>query len=158
MRKMFCCVVALLATVGCFAIPSVQAADVEEGFVSIFDGKSLDGWAKHGGSAKYKVEDGCIVGECVPNTPHNTFLVYEKEYGNFILKLDFKVSVAGNSGVQFRSQIREDGDRMFGYQCEISGDQDNARIYDEGRRGHQKGRVWLDPTADETLKKALMQT
>ena len=154
MRKLFCCVAALLATVGCFAVSSAQAADVEEGFVSIFDGKSLDGWAKHGGSAKYKVENGEIIGECVPNTPHNTFLVYEKEYGNFILKLDFKVSVPGNSGVQFRSQIREDGDRMFGYQCEIAGDQDNARIYDEGRRGHQKGRVWLDPTPEETLKKA----
>ena len=111
---------------------------------------------KHGGSAKYKVEDGAIVGKCVPNTPHNTFLVYEKPFGNFILKLDFKVDVPGNSGVQFRSAIREEGDRVFGYQCEIApGDQVTCRIYDEGRRGHQKGRIWLDNTADDVLKASI---
>ncbi|MCF0234326.1 MAG: DUF1080 domain-containing protein, partial [Thermoguttaceae bacterium] len=115
---------------------------------------TLNGWAKHGGAANYKVEDGAIVGTCVPNTPNNTFLVYEKEFGNFILKLDFKVAVPGNSGVQFRSHIRKDDDRVFGYQCEISGDPDNARIYDEGRRGHQKGRVWLDNTSDDVRKAA----
>ena len=146
----------LLATFGCFSVANVQADDAEEGFVSIFDGKSLDGWAKHGGSAKYKVEDGCIVGECVPNTPNNTFLVYEKPFGNFIFKCDFKVEVPGNSGVQFRSAIRENDDRVFGYQCEIApGDKDTCRIYDEGRRGHQKNRVWLDNTPEEVLNESI---
>lgn len=156
MRKTLCAAAMLLATFGCFAVSSVQADDADEGFVSIFDGKSLDGWAKHGGSAKYKVEDGCIVGECVPNTNGNTFLVYEKPYGDFILKLDFKVDVPGNSGVQFRSAIRENDDRVFGYQCEIApGDPDTCRIYDEGRRGHQKGRVWLDNTDPEVTKASI---
>ncbi|MDO5308918.1 MAG: DUF1080 domain-containing protein [Planctomycetia bacterium] len=152
MKKSLCLLAALLATVACFACNPSNAQEAEEGFVSIFDGNSLDGWTVHGGQAKYKVDDGCIVGECVPNTPGNTFLVYEKTYGNFILKLDFKVDVPGNSGVQFRSAIRKDDDRVFGYQCEIApGDRDTCRIYDEGRRGHQKGRVWLDATADEVL-------
>lgn len=156
MRKTICAVAILLATFGCFSVATTYAADAEEGFVSLFDGKTLNGWAKHGGSAKYKVEDGAIVGKCVPNTPHNTFLVYEKPFGNFILKLDFKVDVPGNSGVQFRSAIREEGDRVFGYQCEIApGDQVTCRIYDEGRRGHQKGRIWLDNTADDVLKASI---
>ena len=106
MRKTICAVAILLATFGCFSVASVQAADGEEGFVSLFNGENLDGWAKHGGRATYKVQDGCIVGECVPNTPNNTFLVYEKPFGNFIFKCDFKCEVAGNSGVQFRSAIR----------------------------------------------------
>ena len=158
MRKTICAVAILLATFGCFSVASVQAADGEEGFVSLFDGKNLEGsgWAKHGGSATYKVQDGCIVGECVPNTPNNTFLVYEKPFGNFIFKCDFKCEVAGNSGVQFRSAIRKDDDRVFGYQCEIApNDKDTCRIYDEGRRGHQKGRVWLDNTDEEILKKSI---
>ena len=158
MRKTFCVAVAFLAAFACYAVTTAFAADGnEEGFVSLFDGKSLDGWAKHCVSAKYKVEDGAIVGECVPNnTDGNTFLCYEKPFGNFILKLDFKVDVPGNSGVQFRSEIRESDDRVFGYQCEIApGSTDTARIYDEARRGHQKGRVWLDNTDDEVLAKAL---
>ena len=155
MRKTLCMIAALAAVVACYVSAPVQAADEEEGFVSLFDGKSLDGWATHGGQAKYKVEDGAIVGECVPNTPGNTFLVYEKPFGNFILKLDFKVDVPGNSGVQFRSHINEDQDRVFGYQCEIDPDEpDMARIYDEGRRGHQKGRVWLDETSDDVRNAA----
>ncbi len=156
MRKTICAVAMLLATFGCFSVATAQAADAEEGFVSLFDGKTLNGWAKHGGSATYKVEDGCIVGECVPNTPNNTFLVYEKPYGNFILKLDFKLEVPGNSGVQFRSAIREEDDRVFGYQCEIApGDKDTCRIYDEGRRGHQNGRIWLDNTAEDVLNASI---
>lgn len=152
MRKTICAIAMFLATFGCFSVATVQAADVEEGFVSLFDGKSLNGWTKHGGSATYKVEDGCIVGECVPNTPNNTFLVYEKAFGNFIFKCDFKLDVDGNSGVQFRSAIREEGDRVFGYQCEIAPkSKDTCRIYDEGRRGHQKGRIWLDNTAEDVL-------
>ena len=154
MRKTLSVLVAAVAAlVGCAG--AIQAAE-EEGFVSLFDGKTLEGWAPHGGSAKYKVEDGAIVGECVPNTQGNTFLVYEKPFGNFILKLDFKVDVPGNSGVQFRSAIRESDDRVYGYQCEIDpGTTDTCRIYDEGRRGHQKGRVWLDNTPEDALNASL---
>lgn len=157
MRKSFCVAAAILAAFACFAsAPSFADDAQEEGFVSLFDGKTLDGWTKHGGSAVYKVEDGAIVGECVPDTPGNTFLCYDKPFGNFILKLDYKVDVPGNSGVQFRSAIREKDDRVFGYQCEIDpGSSDTARIYDEGRRGHQKGRVWLDATSDDALAKGL---
>ena len=155
MRKSFTIAAALFAAIAFLTVAPSFAGD-DDGFVQLFDGQTLNGWAKHGGEASYKVEDGCIVGVCKPNTPENTFLCTEKTYGNFILKLDFKADVPGNSGVQFRSAIREEGDRVFGYQCEIApGSPDTARIYDEGRRGHQKGRVWLDNTSDDVLKAAL---
>ncbi|MBP5227465.1 MAG: DUF1080 domain-containing protein [Kiritimatiellae bacterium] len=121
----------------------------EEGFTDLFDGKTLNGWKLNGGSATYAVENGEIVGRCAPNTPGNTFLCTEKEYENFIFKIEFKCE-NGNSGVQFRSSTRPDaklknGTRVFGYQSEIRPDGDScARIYDEGRRGHRFGIVWLD--------------
>ncbi len=127
--------------------PTASAADVEEGFVSLFNGRDLAGWVKRGGSAEYQVEDGSIVGKCVPNTPGNTFLCTEKQFGNFILRLQYKFLEAGNSGVQFRSAARPEGDRqrVYGYQYEISpGGDTTGRIYDEGRRGHKFGVVWLD--------------
>ena len=56
-----------------------------------------------GGAAKYRVENGEIVGTSVPNTG-NSFLCTEKDYGDFVLELEFKVDPALNSGVQIRSQ------------------------------------------------------
>ena len=111
------------------------AGAAEEGFVQLFDGKSLDGWAKHGGKATYRIEGDCIVGEVGPG--HNTFLCTDKEYGDFIFKVELKLDMPGNSGIQFRSHIDEKNDRVFGYQCEIDPSERawSGGIYDEGRRG-----------------------
>lgn len=125
----------------------VQAADCEEGFVPLFNGQNLTGWKIRGGYATYKVEDGTIVGTCVPDTPGNTFLCTEKDYGNFILKFQTKFIEDTNSGCQFRSETKPDGDRerVFGYQCELEpGGGVSGRIFDEGRRGFQHGYIWLD--------------
>jgi len=116
----------------------------------LFDGKTLKGWIQRGGKAKYTVEDGCIVGSTVPGTP-NSFLCTEKEYGDFILELDFKVDPKLNSGVQIRSQcfdqptvveykgktIKVPAGRVHGYQVEIdpSARAWSGGIYDEGCRG-----------------------
>lgn len=113
--------------------------------VKLFDGKSLEGWKTLAGNAKYSVENGAIVGEAVPNSG-NTFLVTEKEYGDFILDLDAKIeSPLGNSGIQVRShfdsQANEGKGKVYGKQCEIdpSPRKWSGGIYDEGRRD------WLYP-------------
>lgn len=145
MRTSFAAVLAIGLLAACAQITS--AADVEDGFTSLFNGADLDGWVKRGGSAEYEVENGSIVGKCTPNTPGNTFLCSEKEFGNFVLKLQYKFLEAGNSGVQFRSAARAEGDRqrVYGYQYEITpGGNSTGRIYDEGRRGHKFGIIWLD--------------
>ncbi|MDO4550391.1 MAG: DUF1080 domain-containing protein [Planctomycetia bacterium] len=140
-----------------FGLQEIFAADTETGFVSLFNGKDLTGWTVKGGSGTFKVEDGVIVGECVPNTPHNTFLCTEKEYGDFILKLEFKMDVSGNSGVQFRSHVRKKNnrERVFGYQAEIDHEEDGdtGKIYDEGRRGSQHGIRFLGQNSPEIMKK-----
>tara|TARA_A100001391_G_scaffold185263_1_gene153782 strand:- start:914 stop:2203 length:1290 start_codon:yes stop_codon:yes gene_type:complete len=145
MRKSFVAVILIGLLANCGTITS--AADAEDGFTSLFNGVDLTGWVKRGGSAEYAVENGTIVGKCIPNTPGNTFLCPEQEYGNFVLKLQYKFLEAGNSGIQFRSAARPqgDGERVYGYQYEIRpGGDMTGRIYDEGRRGHQHGIIWLD--------------
>ena len=62
---------------------STQAADWQ----SLFNGSDLDGWKQLGGDAKYKVEDGMIVGYTVPNSP-NSFLTTRKQYSDFILEYE----------------------------------------------------------------------
>lgn len=107
---------------------------------SLFDGKTLNGWKRLAGTADYKVENGNIVGTTVLNSG-NTFLVTEKEYGDFILELDTKIeSPLSNSGVQVRSHFDPAGNngkgKVYGRQFEI--DPSNRKwsggVYDEGRR------------------------
>jgi hypothetical protein len=161
-----CLAIAVLAALGVLtAVSALPAADSEEGWVDLFNGKDLDGWVQRGGKAKYRAEDKQIVGTSVPNTP-NSFLCTKKDYADFILELEFKVQDGLNSGVQIRSQYVEEGKevesagkkikggpggRVFGYQVEID---PSARawtggIYDEGRRG------WLNDLKDnEAARKA----
>ena len=132
-------IVALVAAAG--QIPAEDATGAaEEGFVPLFDGKTLAGWTKFGGRATYRVDGDCIVGLVAPGP--NTFLCTEKEYGDFILKLEVKVDVPGNAGVQFRSHKEgpKAGGHVIGYQCTIDLSQKgpSGGVYDEKRRG------WLD--------------
>lgn len=137
----------------------VHAADAE-GFTSLFDGKTLEGWVPRGGRASYVVEEGAIVGRFCPEDQHiNTFLCSKKEYENFILKLDFKI-MDGNSGLQFRSAGRpfpRDNklEQIYGYQVEMCVDSDRTgRIYDENGRGYQCGMIFLDTTPTQRLAEA----
>ena len=112
---------------------------------SLFDGKTLKGWHRLAGTADYKVENGTIVGTTVLNSG-NTFLVTDKEYGDFILELDTKIeSKLSNSGVQTRSHFdpawHNGKGLVYGRQFEIdpSDRRWSGGIYDEGRRD------WLYP-------------
>lgn len=108
----------------------------DNGFVPLFDGKTLQGWRQLGGKAKYVVEDGQIIGTSVPNTS-NSFLCTENTYGDFILTLEYKVDNGFNSGVQIRSEYDEAKNLVFGYQVEIDPSPRawSGGIYDEARRG-----------------------
>ena len=156
----------LLVACGVLCAATALFAEDKDGFVPLFDGKTLDAFTQHGGKAKYTVEDGVIVGTSVPATP-NSFLCTNKIYGDFILELDFKVDPPLNSGVQIRSEVFDEpkevkvGDktlkiaagRVHGYQVEIdpSARAWSGGIYDEGRRG------WLNdlkknPAAQKAFK------
>lgn len=123
----------------CPAIMAVSYMESDETqWQPLFDGETLDGWVQRGGEAEYAVENGCIVGRTVLDTP-NSFLCTGKDYTNFILQVDFKVDERLNSGVQIRSESKPDykNGRVHGYQVEIdpSGRAWSAGIYDEARRG-----------------------
>lgn len=127
------------------------------GWTSLFDGKTLNGWKKVAGDAEYKIEDGAIAGITVANTP-NTFLITDKEYGDFVLELEVKImDTTSNSGIQFRSQYDPAGNKgkgkVFGYQYELdpSSRKWTAGLYDEGRRDWLYP-LMLNPSAQSLLK------
>jgi len=81
--------------------PAPQGLPAEEagqGFVSIFDGKTLDGW--RGATTGYTAEDGLLI--CQKKGGGNLFTV--KEFGDFIFRFEFKFEPGGNNGVSVRGQ------------------------------------------------------
>jgi hypothetical protein len=75
-----------------------------EGYISIFDGRTLDGW--DGNPKFWRVEDGAIVGESTPERPSgNSYIVYRRlQAKDFTLKFEIKVEGTGGSGFQYRSR------------------------------------------------------
>ncbi|MDR2673711.1 MAG: DUF1080 domain-containing protein [Opitutaceae bacterium] len=115
----------------------------EPGFRSLFDGRTLDGWA--GNPVYWRVEDGCIVGEITPETvvKSNTFIIWQGgRPADFELKLDYRISEKGNSGINYRSAIvpvpatPENKFAMRGCQCDLDGgNRHSGNNYEErGRR------------------------
>ena len=135
------------------SIPAIAQTDAH--WVNLFDGKTLNGWKKVAGTADYRIDNGAILGTTVINSP-NTFLITDKEYGDFVLELEVKINdTTANSGIQFRSQYDPTGHegkgKVFGYQYELdpSARRWTAGVYDEGRRD------WLYPlTLNTSAQKA----
>jgi hypothetical protein len=117
----------------------------EPGFKPIFDGKSLAGWE---GDPKYwRVENGCLVGEITPETiiKSNTFIIWRGgEPADFELKADYRITSAGNSGINYRSVVVPDKVTpsnqfaMRGYQADIDGQNRYT-----GQNYEEKGRLFL---------------
>ncbi len=147
-------------------ITAVSGADAD-GWKPLFDGKTLDGWTQRGGKAMYRVENGVLIGSCVPNTP-NSFLCTQRDFTNFIFEIEFNVDKGLNSGVQFRSHcfgkpteiqwngktIKVPANRVHGFQAEIDTSTRawSGGLFEEGARG------WLnDLKGNEPARNAFKQ-
>lgn len=122
-----------LFSLSLFAGNCLLAADVEEGFTPIFDGKTLEGW--EGNEKFFRVEDGAIVaGTLKEKIPQNEFLCTKKKYENFELRLQVKlVPASGNAGIQFRTKRIPNHHEVSGYQADV-GEGWWGKLYDESRR------------------------
>jgi catechol 2,3-dioxygenase-like lactoylglutathione lyase family enzyme len=101
----------------------------------LFDGRTLAGW--EGNTDNWRFEDGVIVaGALDRRQPHNEFLATTADFGNFDLRLQYKVEGTGgfvNGGVQFWSQRVPGNFEVSGFQADLGADTD-GNLYDESRR------------------------
>ena len=82
-------------------------AQPRSGWIPLFDGATLNGWAHLNGAHRYTVEDGAIVGRTVESSASmNSFLCSLQEFDNFELELETAVDRITNQGIQIRSQVR----------------------------------------------------
>ena len=129
MKKYRILSLALAAMIGL----SAYAKKSEDGFVSMFDGKSLEGWTQRNGTATYEVKDETILGTTKAGSP-NSFLCSDKLYANFELLFEVKVHNSLNSGVQIRSQTKG------GPKGRVNGPQ--VEIESSGAKGAESGYLY----------------
>ena len=119
---------------------STISQNKEKGFVSIFDGKTLNNW--EGDPTYWRVENGNLVGEITPQTllKTNSFIIWKGgEPANFELKGEFNITEKGNSGINYRSEKLPDVPfALKGYQADIDG----ANRY-TGQNYEERGRTTL---------------
>src|SRR5436305_11910526 len=121
----------LVASAVGFLVPIARGEDKP-----LFDGKTFDGW--EGDTEKtWRIEDGAIVGGSLETVvPRNEFLCTTKTYGDFELKVKFKLlgdRKGANAGVQFRTKRIPNHHEVSGYQADVGQDYWGA-LYDESRR------------------------
>ncbi|MHA4807383.1 3-keto-disaccharide hydrolase [Flavitalea flava] len=128
----------------------------KEGFVQIFDGKTLQGW--EGDSTYWKVENGCLVGQVTPSTllKANTFIIWQKgQPADFELKAEFRITRSGNSGINYRSDMVENlPHALKGYQADIDGENRyTGQNYEERVRTTlaYRGQIVMIPTLAGSL-------
>ena len=109
---------AVLLTSTSMAAPAKKS---DSGWKSLFDGKTLNGW-KAPDMSYFSVEDGAITGTTTREhqPPETQFIVWQGgTVGDFELTFKFRIfGIKGNSGMQFRSEVRERG-LVYGYQADI---------------------------------------
>ena len=89
----------------------------EEGFVNLFNGKTLHGWKVGENADMFRVHDGIIVMECAAtmHSPAHLFYVGDvnrHDFKNFDLKVDVLTFPGANSGIYFHTKYQESDDKM----------------------------------------------
>lgn len=126
------------------------AMAAEDGFVSLFDGKTLAGWQLVGGRGPgYIVENGTIV--CPKDGGGNLYT--KKQYSNFIFRFGFKMEPGGNNGVGIRAPLT--GDAAYqGMEIQIL-DHDHVQYKGKIKPTQRHGSVYdVFPANGEALQPA----
>jgi hypothetical protein len=122
--------------IACLCVPAVAAAQApaDSKPVSLFDGKTFDGW--EGNLAIFRIEDGAIVGGSLKQKiARNEFLCTTRTFGDFELRVRFRLlgGDSANAGVQFRTKRIPNDHEVIGYQADMGSGWWGA-LYDESRR------------------------
>ena len=111
---------AVLVAAFCIVISSASLKNNDDEWISLFDGKSLDGWKVGNHAETFKVENGMIVvnGE----TAHLFYdgNVKDHNFENFEFKADVMTVPGSNSGIYFHTEYQESGWPAKGYEVQVN--------------------------------------
>ena len=100
-------------------LTALHAADSEEGFTPIFDGKTFDGWQKSTDNTNtWQLEEGAFVAR--GPTAHLFYTGDPKPFKNFELKVDVMTVTNSNGGIYFHTAYQEKGFPRAGIECQVN--------------------------------------
>jgi Domain of Unknown Function (DUF1080) len=109
------------------AVLLLSATNQKPKWISLFDGKTLNGWKVGANAETFKVEDGAIV---VNGKVAHLFYdgkVGNHDFTNFELKLDIMTMPGSNSGVYIHTQYQESSWPKKGYEVQVNNSQGDWR-------------------------------
>jgi hypothetical protein len=114
---------ALLSFVILASMAAVTAHAADEGWVALFDGRSLDGWKASENPSSFKVQEGAIV--CDGPRAHLFYIgpVQRADFGDFELSLEVQARPGANSGVFFHTAFQETGWPAKGFEVQVNNSQ-----------------------------------
>jgi hypothetical protein len=120
MKSVLTAAAALTLLVAC-----TQAAEPQpdkDGFYSLFDGKSLEGWKVGGNEKSFYVEDGKLVAASVKNQAHLFYdgPVKNHVFKSFVFKADVMTMPGANAGIYIHTGYQEAGWPKKGYEIQVN--------------------------------------
>jgi Domain of Unknown Function (DUF1080) len=123
MRNSFLLFLSLVLIASCTSSKN----SASDGWISLFDGKSFDGWKVGKNASSFRIEDGAIVA----NGPvaHLFYVgdVKNHDFKNFEFKADVMTTPGSNSGLYFHTQYQEESWPAKGYEVQVNNSQTDWR-------------------------------
>jgi hypothetical protein len=123
----------------CLLFPLISATFAAEpdgeGWVTIFDGKSLDGWEVNENPDTWTLKDGVLIAN--GDRSHIFYTGDDKPFVNFELKVDVKAAPHSNGGIYFHTRIQDTGWPKYGHEAQVN----NSYEHDPKKTGSLYGIV-----------------
>ncbi|RYG39396.1 MAG: DUF1080 domain-containing protein [Chitinophagaceae bacterium] len=113
---LFCSAVLLISIVSA----SFTKSTAEEGWQSLFDGKSLNEWRVGDNAASFKVEDGMIIVNGPVGHLFYNGNVGGHDFKNFEFRADVRTAAGSNSGIYFHTTFQQGGWPKKGYEVQVN--------------------------------------
>lgn len=105
----------------------LSADDHEEGFISLFDGKTMDGWKVNENKESFKIEDEAIVAEGDRSHAFYVGDVKDAKFEDFELRMDVMTKPSANGGIFISTEFQEEGWPGKGYEVQVNNTQSDWR-------------------------------
>ncbi|WP_193214099.1 3-keto-disaccharide hydrolase [Luteolibacter marinus] len=109
------------------ALVFTATAETEEGFTSLFDGKTLDGWKVAGNKEAFRIEDGAIRAQGGCSHAFYVGKVNDAKFDNFELRMDVMTKEHSNGGIFIHSEWQDEGWPGKGYEVQVNNTQSDWR-------------------------------
>ena len=113
----------------------LRAAAESDGFLSLFDGKSLTGWKPSENSGSWKVVDGQLAADGPRSHLFYDGPIRNADFKNFELSLEFMTRPLANSGVYFHTRYQEKNWPAKGFEVQVNASAEGEGSYRERKKG-----------------------